>query len=228
MAEIQRVSQEHLTRADTYMKLRQWDYAIEELEKGIPLNPFSLDTISCLGEAYLGRWCLKHKRADGVNLQTAARKCLQIQPDSPIAMSLLSRFYRYSKWRRSSQLIFGAISLGLIGGVVLAATQDSLRSLIVSHTPIGTLIGYKDNIDTERERLLSTDNRQAELNRQIESFKTQQTAMQAEIESLKTKQSSLQAEIESLKTEHSDPTSNESDNQATPDNLPSPEAKQLQ
>lgn len=105
------------------------------------------------------------------------------------------------------------------------ATQDSLRSLIVSRTPIGTLIGYKDNIDTERERLLNTDNRQAELNREIESLKTEHTALQAEIESLKTKQSSIQAEIESLKTEHSDPTSKESNNQATPDNSPFPEAK---
>ena len=56
--------------------------------------------ISCLGEAYMGRWQIKHKREDAINIQSTAKKCLQIKPDCQITMNLLHRFNRSRKWRK--------------------------------------------------------------------------------------------------------------------------------
>lgn len=179
-------SQAYFIRAKSYIKLKQWDDAIEELRKGISLSPFSLEMISCLGEAYMGRWQLKHKREDAINIQSTARKCLQIKPDCPITMNLLHRFNRSKKWRKNGRIAFSILIISLVASSTSAIFiyYKPFRSMVLS-SPFATSLL---NQNMESEIVVK------HLQKNIEDLKSEQSTLKEEINSLK-------EEVKSLKDE---------------------------
>ena len=105
--------------------------------------------ISCLGEAYMGRWQIKHKREDAINIQSTAKKCLQIKPDCQITMSLLHRFNNSRKWRKNSRIIFSILTISLVTSSTSAIFiyYKPLRSMILS-SPFATSL-LNQNIESE-------------------------------------------------------------------------------
>ena len=189
---IQTESQAHFIRAKSYIKLKQWDDAIEELQEGISLNPFSLEMISCLGEAYMGRWQIKHKREDAINIQSTAKKCLQIKPDCQITMSLLHRFNNSRKWRKNSRIIFSILTISLVTSSTSAIFiyYKPLRSMILS-SPFATSL-LNQNIESEIVV--------KHLQKNIEDLKNEQSTSKEEINSLKKEVNSLKDEQLALKS----------------------------
>jgi|GEM_PF-3414829 len=176
---IQIESQAYFIRAKSYMKLKQWDDAIVELQEAISLNPFSLEMICCLCEAYMGRWQLKHRREDAINIQSTARKCFQIQPDCEVTMNLLCRFNRLRKWRKNSK-IFTSIIISIPICIVptIFIYYKPLQSIVLSNPFIASLISQNAG-----SKILAKH-----LQESMEDIKIQQSALREEVNSLKNKQ----------------------------------------
>jgi tetratricopeptide (TPR) repeat protein len=109
--EAQKQSQDHLTRAQGYMRLKHWDDAIEELIEAVALCPSNSDLFLSLAAAHLGRWYQRHRRDDVENVRLRVRECLSIQPDSEEALNLLAKLDRALRWRRTLLVSLG-IGLG--------------------------------------------------------------------------------------------------------------------
>ena len=189
---IQTESQAHFIRAKSYIKLKQWDDAIEELQEGISLNPFSLEMISCLGEAYMGRWQLKHKREDAVNIQSTAKKCLQIKPDCQITMNLLHRFNRSRKWRKNSRIVFSILTISLVA--------SSTSAIFIYYKPLKSIVLSSPFATSLLNRNMESEIVAKHLQKSIEDLKSEQSASQEEINSLKEEINSLKNEQLTLKS----------------------------
>ena len=207
IAAIQAESQSHFIRAKSYIKLKQWNDAIIELQEGISLNPFNLEMISCLGEAYMGRWHLKHKEKDAINIQMSAKKCLQIKPDSEEAMSLLSKFNRSSQWRKNSQaFILITFTSMTIAGVSAIFMKDLSNSIFLSNPFIASLFNKKTTLDSLEENIKSLEAKQLilqdEINfirdKNINFLNTKQLVFKEEVSSLRSEQSTLRSELDVL------------------------------
>ena len=107
----QKQSQDHLTRAQGYMRLKHWDDAIEELIEAVALCPSNSDLLLSLAAAHLGRWYQRHRRDDVENVRLRVRECLSLMPDSEEALNLLAKLDRACRWRRTF-LVSLVIGLG--------------------------------------------------------------------------------------------------------------------
>ena len=207
IAATQTESQSHFVRAKSYMKLKQWDDTIIELQEGISLNPFNLEMISCLGEAYMGRWNLKHKKEDAINIQMSAKKCLQIKPDSEEAMNLLSRFNRSLQWRKNSLIFIGVtLFILVIAGISIFFMKDLSRSAFLSNPFIASLFNKKTTLDFIKENIKSLENKQLTLQKEmnyiedknIKFLENKQLLLQEEVTALRAEQSTLKSELDIL------------------------------
>ena len=184
---IQIESQAYFIRAKSYMKLKQWDDAIVELQEGISLNPFSLEMICCLCEAYMGRWQLKHRREDAINIQSIARKCFQIKPDCEVTMNLLYRFNRLRKWRKNSRILTSIIIISIPICIVptVFVYYRPLQSIILSNPFIASLISQNAASEILAKHLQES----------MEDLKIQQSALREEVNSLKNEQLILKSNL---------------------------------
>lgn len=111
----QKQSQAHFIRAQGYVTLRHWDDAIAELEEALAFNPFNLQMLHLLINAYLGRWKERHNKQDEEQIKFRVKQCLEIQPDDQESLNLLAKLdqfvnnYKYQLWGIST------ISLILVG-----------------------------------------------------------------------------------------------------------------
>ena len=117
----QKQSQDHFIRAQGYARLKYWDEAIEELQEAIAFNPANVEMLLSLAQAYLGRWHLKHQRADEEQIRLRVRQCLMVQPDSEDALNLLMALTK-SRQRRQQWLM----GLGLFVGAAIAGVAGMI------------------------------------------------------------------------------------------------------
>lgn len=115
LALAQQQAEHHLTRGNGYLRYRCWDDAIDELEQAQGLIPLAVEPLYGLARAYQGRFQQWYQERDRRQAAVFAKQCLQLKPDYPAALALLSELDRPRLTRlRSPQPSFWAGLGGLL------------------------------------------------------------------------------------------------------------------
>ncbi|MCB0836262.1 MAG: hypothetical protein KDE26_14205 [Bacteroidetes bacterium] len=82
--------EDHVTRGIGHAKFYNWDDSIQELEKALEIDPFSLKASMQLARSYAERWKKKGNENDKEKSLHFANQCLLQQPDYEDALLLIS------------------------------------------------------------------------------------------------------------------------------------------
>jgi len=111
IAMAQEQSQAHFLRAKGYCNLKHWDDAIAELQEGLSFNPYKIEMIHLLIDAYLGRWQESHKQEDEEEIKRRVKQCLEIQPNDEECLKKLQQLTKYIRNRQVLGFSIGTIVL---------------------------------------------------------------------------------------------------------------------
>ena len=202
IANAERESQDHYTRAQGYLRLKYWDDAILELQEAIAFNPSSADMMLASAQAYLGRWQQQHKKEDETQFHWQVRQCLAIQPDCEEALNLLEKFQgmrqQYQQRFIYVSIFCGAVVLGIIGFLF---SQQKLPYVLQKQSDLAVLQQEIESLSQQQETIKKYLN-DLERNQGSKSRRyQQQTAnFQRDIKSLNLKIRNLEKLLQELQT----------------------------
>lgn len=154
IANAERESQDHYTRAQGYLRLKYWDDAILELQEAIAFNPSAADMMLASAQAYLGRWQQQHKKEDETQFHWQVRQCLAIQPNCEEALSLLEKFHKmrqqYQQRFIYGGIFFGAVLLGITGFLF---SQQKLPYVLQKQSDLATLQQKIESLSQQQDNL---------------------------------------------------------------------------
>jgi tetratricopeptide (TPR) repeat protein len=88
---IQKVFNNHRTRALGYLKFNNWQDAIPEFEQALTLKPIDIPCLNGMASAYKLKWQSSGDSKDSQLAENYAKQCLEIQPDNQDALKLISQ-----------------------------------------------------------------------------------------------------------------------------------------
>lgn len=87
---IQKVFENHRTRAQGYLQHNNWQDAIPEFEQALTLKPIDLTCLYGIAHAYKLKWQQSANKTDAKQAENYAKQCLEIKPDHQEALKLIS------------------------------------------------------------------------------------------------------------------------------------------
>lgn len=119
---VEKTFNDYLTRGKGFLKYRNWDDALYELQQASALYPDHVDVLYHLALAYEGRWLGKRDKDDRNKAEECAKKCIQINPAHQGALKLISSLKRRQRPVNKTRI--------LIGGIVLVLAVFAVRALL--------------------------------------------------------------------------------------------------
>ncbi len=99
---VQKVFENHRTRAQGYLQHSNWQDAIPEFEQALTLKPIDLTCLYGIARAYELKWQQSDNKTDAQQAENYAKQCLEIKPDHQEALKLISNL-RQNKPTHSRQ-----------------------------------------------------------------------------------------------------------------------------
>jgi tetratricopeptide (TPR) repeat protein len=94
---------DYLFRGQGFIRYKNWDRAIEDLEKAVILKPLHLDVLFGLAEAYKNRWLEKGKKQDKQKALLYAERTLQSDARHEGALFMISQINRLKPRQRHGE-----------------------------------------------------------------------------------------------------------------------------
>lgn len=91
---IQKRLKDYIARGQGYSRYEDWDSAIEEFDQALTLNPFNVDILYGLANAYKHRSLLRKDKEDVNRAKMFAKKALQINANHEPSLKLVSELNR--------------------------------------------------------------------------------------------------------------------------------------
>ncbi|NJL13186.1 MAG: tetratricopeptide repeat protein [Microscillaceae bacterium] len=88
---IQKAFEDYRTRALGYLQHQNWQDAIPELEQALTLRPADVSALFGMAQAWYFKWQISQQQNDARMAEQYAKKSLQIQPNHPNALRLVSQ-----------------------------------------------------------------------------------------------------------------------------------------
>ncbi|GAB4395268.1 MAG: hypothetical protein OHK0053_01580 [Microscillaceae bacterium] len=88
---IQKAFEDYRTRALGYLQHQNWQDAIPELEQALTLRPADVPALYGMAQAWYFKWQNSQQQKDAQMAEQYAKKSLQIQPNHPDALRLVSQ-----------------------------------------------------------------------------------------------------------------------------------------
>ena len=90
LAAADKAAESHFVRGKNYLRHKLWDDAIEQLNNALVLAPVRTDVVFSLASAYRGRWDARRKKADGLEAQRLAKRCIELEPHHNESFEMLA------------------------------------------------------------------------------------------------------------------------------------------
>lgn len=117
----QEVYQDHIERAEGFLKYKNWSEAILEYKQALRIRPNDTQALASISYAYKMRWQEKSQNEDKENALLFARRCLQASPQNSQALIIVSELSKESgttqlaKKPPVKQLAVGVMLMAIIG-----------------------------------------------------------------------------------------------------------------
>lgn len=87
---LQQTFENHRTRAQGFMRYRNWDKSIHEYEQALPIRPFDEPTLQGLAQSHYNRWQQEQAYSDKRMATVYAEKCLQTNPRNDFSLRIIT------------------------------------------------------------------------------------------------------------------------------------------
>ena len=190
----QQQSEANFLRAKGYCSLKHWDDAIIELQEGLAFNPYKLEMIHLLLDAYLGRWQENHKLEDEKEIRSRVKQCLEIQPNDEESLRKLQQLTKFIRNRQLMGFTIGTIGLLSMGTFIglFALNNNSLNIFGQRNSEIEIL---ENNLQQRIDLMIRTNESNINyLSTQIDEQKQINNQLQEKINELESQNSRLENE----------------------------------
>ena len=131
----QEVYQDHIERAEGFLKYKNWSDAIQEYKQALRIKPNDTQTLASIAYAYKMRWHEKSNSEDKNHALVFARQCLQTSPQNSQALIIVSEFSKEKLNATQSQASNGAKRTMLV--VVAAGIMLLLAGIMFLQVGVG-------------------------------------------------------------------------------------------
>ena len=119
----QEVYQDHIERAEGFLKYKNWSDAIQEYKQALRIKPNNTQALASIAYAYKMRWHDKSQSEDRTHALVFARRCLQGSPENAQSLIIVSELSKEENLAKKPQIkikqtIFMAIAAGIISLLV--------------------------------------------------------------------------------------------------------------